>query len=159
MGDDKHVKILFRLYSDILEETTVETMWAKIVNEEQGLYALDNIPFYLPVIAAGDIVFAEYDTDEQMLTYRETREYSGNSTIHVILMSNTADLKSIGKLFEELGCNWEGMDSKYFALDVPASVNYSLVKARLEELKERGIIDYAESCLSEGHQIKNYSQL
>lgn len=107
MADDKHVKILFRLYSDILEEMTVETMWAKTVNEEQGLYALDNIPFYLPVIAAGDIVFAEYDADEQMLTYRETREYSGNSTIHVILMNDDANLKTIGKSFEELGCNWK----------------------------------------------------
>lgn len=152
MADDKHVKILFRLYSDILEEMTVETMWAKVVNEEQGLYVLDNIPFYLPVIAAGDIVFAEYDSDEQMLTYRETREYSGNSTIHVILMSDTADVKSIGKLFEEFGCNWEGLSDKYFAMEVPASVDYNLVKARLDELSEPEIIGYSESCLGEGHQ-------
>jgi hypothetical protein len=152
MADDKHVKILFRLYSTILEEMTVETMWAKTVNEEQGLYALDNIPFYLPVIASGDIVFAEYDGDEQMLTYRETREYSGNSTIHVILMNDTADLKTIGKLFEELGCNWEGMSDKYFAMDVPASVDYRLVRARLEELSQPEIIGYSESSLSEGHQ-------
>jgi len=151
MADDKHVKILFRLYSSILEEMTVETMWAKVVNEEQGLYALDNIPFYPPVIASGDIVFAEYDSDEQMLAYRETREYSGNSTIHVILMNDAADLKSIGKLFEEMGCNWEGLNDKYFAMDVPVQVNYDLVRARLEELKRQDIIDYAESCLGEGH--------
>ncbi|UOE50805.1 DUF4265 domain-containing protein [Mucilaginibacter sp. SMC90] len=152
MADDKHVKILFRLYSTILEETTVETMWAKVVNEELGLYSLDNIPFYLPVIASGDIVFAEYDADEQILTYRETREYSGNSTIHVILMSDAADIKSIGKSFEELGCNWEGMNDKYFAMDVPGLVNYRLVKARLEELKGQDIVDYAESALSVPHQ-------
>lgn len=152
MADDKHVKILFRLYSSILEEMTVETMWAKVVNEEQGLYALDNIPFYLPVIASGDIIFAEYDSDEQMLTYRETREYSGNSTIHIILMSDTADVESIGKSFEEFGCNWEGMGDKYFAMDVPASIDYRLVKARLEELSKPEIIGYAESCLSGGHQ-------
>lgn len=152
MADDKHVKILFRLYSNILEEMTVETMWAKVVNEEQGLYALDNIPFYLPVIASGDIIFAEYDSDERMLTYRETREYSGNSTIHFILMSDTADVESIGKSFEEFGCNWEGLNDKYFAIDVPAPVNYDLVRTRLEELKRQDIIDYAESCLGEEHQ-------
>jgi hypothetical protein len=56
MADNKLVKILFRLYSTILEEMTVETMWAKVVDEDQGLYGLDNIPFYLPVIASGDIV-------------------------------------------------------------------------------------------------------
>jgi hypothetical protein len=151
MADEKLVKILFRLYSKILEETTVETMWAEVVDEEAGLYKLANIPFYLPFIASDDIVFAEYDADEQMLTYRETREYSGNSTIHVILMNDDADLESIGKSFEELGCNWEGLSSKYFAMDVPAAVNYGLVKARLEELKEGDIIDYAESSLSDYH--------
>jgi hypothetical protein len=86
-----------------------------------------------------------------MLTYRETREYSGNSTIHVVLMNDNANLKSIGSSFEELGCNWEGLNDKYFAMDVPAPVNYDLVKARLEELKQQDIIDYAESCLGEGH--------
>ncbi|WP_121811574.1 DUF4265 domain-containing protein [Mucilaginibacter kameinonensis] len=152
MSDDKYVKVLFRVYSDILEEITVETMWTKVIDEVQGLYELNNIPFYLPIIASGDIIFAEFDEDEKMLTYRETREYSGNSTIHVILMDDTAGLKNIGKTFEELGCNWEGMGNKYFAIDVPVSVNYVLVKARLEELKQQDIIGYAESCLSEEHQ-------
>ncbi|WP_114939011.1 DUF4265 domain-containing protein [Mucilaginibacter endophyticus] len=152
MSDDKYVKVLFRVYSDILEEITVETMWTKVIDEVQGLYELNNIPFYIPITASGDIIFAEFDEDEKMLTYRETREYSGNSTIHVILMDDTAELKNIGKPFEELGCNWEGMGNKYFAIDVPVSVNYVLVKARLEELKQQDIIGYAESCLSEEHQ-------
>jgi len=152
MNEAKNVKVLFKVYSDILEEITVETMWTKVIDEVQGLYELNNIPFYLPIIASGDIIFAEFDEDEKMLTYRETREYSGNSTIHVILMDDTAELKSIGKSFEELGCNWEGMDNKYFAIDVPVSVNYVLVKARLEELKQQDVIGYAESCLSEEHQ-------
>lgn len=44
------------------------------------------------------------------------------------------------------------MSDKYFAMDVPASVNYRLVKARLEDLSKPEIIDYSESSLSEGHQ-------
>lgn len=151
MADNDYKKILFRLYSTILEETTVETMWATVVNESEGLYKLQNIPFYLPLIASNDIVFAEYDADEQMLTYRETVEYSGHSTIHVILMDELTDIKDVGKIFEELGCNWEGMDNKYFAMDVPAEVDYSLVKARLLELKEKEVIDFAESSLSDRH--------
>ena len=152
MADDDYKKILFRLYSTILEEITVETMWASVIDEAEGIYKLENIPFYLPVIAAGDIVFAEYDEGEQMLTYRYITEYSGNSTIHVVLLNDTADIKSIGKLFEELGCNWEGMNNKYFAMDVPATVDYRLVKNRLQELSEREIIGYSESSLSEQHQ-------
>lgn len=79
--DDNHVKILFRFHSNVLDEETVETMWAEIVDKEKGLYKLDSIPFYAPSVASDDIVFAEYDEQEQMLTYRETVEYSGNSTV------------------------------------------------------------------------------
>jgi len=75
--DDKYVKILFRFYSTVLEEWTVETMWAQIIDSDRGLYKIDNIPFYAS-ITSGDIVFAEYDNDEKMLTYRETVEYSDN---------------------------------------------------------------------------------
>lgn len=152
MADQELVKILFRLYSTILEEVTVETMWAEVVDKQKGLYKLQNIPFYLPLISSGDIVSAEYDEDEQMITYRDTEEYSGNSTIHIVLMSETAEIRSTGKIFEDMGCNWEGLNDTYFAMDVPESVNYHLVKARLDELREQGIIDYSESGLSEAHQ-------
>ncbi|MEO3404687.1 DUF4265 domain-containing protein [Mucilaginibacter sp. CAU 1740] len=151
MADSDYKKILFRLYSTILEEITVETMWATIINEDEGLYRLENIPFYLPLIASNDIVFAEYDADEQMLTYRETREYSGHSTIHVVLIDKEADIKDVGKIFEQLGCNWEGMGKTYLAMDVPAALDYRLVQAKLIELKEKDIIDFAESSLSDGH--------
>jgi hypothetical protein len=42
---DNNVKILFRFYSDVLDEETVETMWASIIDKNKGLYKLDNIPF------------------------------------------------------------------------------------------------------------------
>ena len=74
--DDNHVKILFRFYSDVLGEWTIETMFAEIIDRSKGFFKLDNIPFYASV-ASGDIVFAEYDESEQMLTYRKTVKYSG----------------------------------------------------------------------------------
>lgn len=86
---DEYVKVLFRFYSNVLDEWTVETMWATIVDEERGHYKLDSIPFYAQSIACDDVIFAEYDEDESMLTYRETIEFSGNSTIHVVLMNDS----------------------------------------------------------------------
>lgn len=69
---DNYVKILFRFYSSVLDQWTVETMWAEIVDPEKGHYKLDSIPFYAPLVASDDIVRAEYDEDESTLTYRET---------------------------------------------------------------------------------------
>ena len=148
------VKILFRFYSDVLDEHTVETMWATVVDKNKGLYKIDNIPFYAPLIACDDIVFAEYDDDEQMLTYRKTIEYSGNSTVWVVIMDETTNKEDIRKIFETMGCESEGLNNKYFAMEIPEKVDYKLIKQKLEELEQKGIVGYSEPCLSNTHNYQ-----
>jgi hypothetical protein len=150
-ANDTSVKILFRFFSTILDEWTVETMWADIVDSEKGLYKLDSIPFYASV-ASDDIVFAEYDETEQMLTYRKTVEYSGNSTIQVVLMDTTSDINNIRNTFFNMGCVSEKLNDRYFVMEIPFDKDYSLIKQKLIELEDKGIIGYAEPCLSEKHQ-------
>jgi len=151
---DDHIKILFRFYSNVLEQETVETMWATIVDKDKGLYKLDNIPFYGPLVASEDIIFAEYDETEQMLTYRRTVEYSGNSIIQVVLMDKSKDINDIRKIFEDLGCVSEKVNDGYFSMEVPADKDYKPIKQKLTELEEKEIIGYAEPCLSEKHGFK-----
>ena len=148
---DDHIKILFRYYSNVLEQETVETMWATIVDKDNGLYKLNNIPFYGPLVAPGDIIFAEYDQAEQMLTYRRTVEYSGNSIIQVVLLDKSKDINDIRKIFEDLGCESEKVNDGYFSMEVPADKDYRPIKQRLTKLEETAIIGYAEPCLSEKH--------
>ncbi len=150
--DNNYVKILFRFYSDVLEEETVETMWATIVDKENGLYKIDNIPFYVPLLASDDIVFAEYDKDEEMLTFRETVKYSGNSTVQVVIMDNSRDINEIRQLFIDLGCITERFKDHYFSMEVPVALNYKDVKLKLDELEKLEIIGYAEPCLADGHR-------
>ncbi|MES2063012.1 MAG: DUF4265 domain-containing protein [Bacteroidota bacterium] len=149
---DNYVKILFRFYSDVLEEETAETMWAIIVDQEKGLYKLDSIPFYAPLIASNDIFFAEYDEKETMLTYRKTIEYSGNSTIWVVVMDNSVEVNEIRKNFENIGCVSEKMNDAYFTMEIPAIIDYKIIKKELEELEQKEIIGYSEPCLSNLHQ-------
>jgi hypothetical protein len=150
------VKILFRFYSDVLEVDMVETMWATVIDEKKGIYKLDNIPFYVPSAASDDIVFAEFDANEKMLTYRETLEHSGNSTIQVILIDKTNDINQIRVSFEVMGCVSEKMDEGYFSMEIPAAVNYTEIKKSLDALEAKEIITYAEPCLAEGHRQGNF---
>ena len=147
---DTFVKILFRFFSNVLDEWTVETMWADTVDADKGLYKLDSIPFYAPV-ASDDIVFAEYDDTEQMLTYRKTIEYSGNSTIQVVLLDTKHDINTIRDIFKDFGCISEKLNDRYFAMEVPADKDYTLIKQKLSELEANEIIGYAEPVLSEKH--------
>ena len=135
---DNHVKILFRYHSPVLDEWTVENMWAEIVDAEKGLYKLDSIPFYGPLVASDDIIFAEYDDDEERLTYRRTVENSGNSVIAVVIMDKTTDINSVRDIFNGLGCLSERINDAYFSMEIRADKNYLPIKQKLEELESRG---------------------
>jgi hypothetical protein len=127
-------------------------MWATIVDKDKGLYKLDSIPFYAPLVASDDIIFAEFDEQEQMLTYRKTVEYSGNSTIQIVLMDNSKDINHIRDLFKELGCVSEKVNVGYFSMEIPSTVDYKNIKNKLDELETQGTIGYAEPCLADGHR-------
>ena len=146
---DNFVKILFAFHSNVLDEWTIETMWAETINIDKGYYQIDNIPFYAPV-ACGDIIYAEYDEDEKRLVYRETITPSGNSTIQVIVYK-AGNMDEIRGLFNSLGCESEKFNDGYFVIDVPASLDYTPVKERLEQLSAQSLLDYAEPCLGESH--------
>lgn len=152
--DENYVKLLFRFHSDVLDEETVETMWATIVDKEKGLYKLDSIPFYAPLVASDDIVYAEFDNNEEMLTYRKTVEYSGNSIVQIVLMDESKDINQIRNLFKALGCVSEKVNEGYFSMEVPSTVDYRNIKEKLAELEMQEIIGYAEPCLADGHRLQ-----
>lgn len=151
-NQDNNVKILFRFYSDVLDQWTVETMWAEIVDTEKGHYKLDNIPFYAPLVASDDIVRAEYDDSELMLTYRETVRPSGNSNITVVILNKAWEINNVRDLFADLGCVSERANDAYFAMEVPSNIDYAPIKRKLEQLEKDRVISYAEPCLSALHR-------
>jgi len=150
--EEKKVRILFRFYSDLLEQDMVETIWADIVNANLGHYRLDSIPFYVPFIATDDIVHAEYNDEAEMLLYNETVEASGNSTLWVVLTSEKANADDIRETFYQLNCLSDAMSQHFFTMEVKAETNYLIIKDKLNELKAGGLIEYMEGCLSVNHQ-------
>jgi hypothetical protein len=126
-------------------------MWAQPVDEGKDLYKLDSIPFYAPV-APGDIIFAEFDNTEQMLTYRKTIKYSGSSTVQVVILDTSIDINKLRNTFNDIGCISEQLNDRYFAMEIPADIAYLPIKRKLIELEDANVISYAEPCLSTIHQ-------
>ena len=149
---ETHKKILFRYYSDLLEDTVVETMWGEIIDLEKGYFKLDNIPFFGPLIATDDIFFAEFDEVEQTLVYRETIEISGNSIVQVVILEKGFDKEIIREKLKDINCESEGMNETLFAVEITREVDYFVVKSILNEYVELSVIDFAEPCLSEKHR-------
>jgi hypothetical protein len=151
-NSNNYTKILFRYYSDVLDEEVVETMWAEIIDKAKGIYKLDSIPFYGPSIATDDLFLAQYDEDENYIVYKETIEYSGNSIIQVVILKDGFDKEIIQERLKLIDCLSEGLNKKYFSVEITKNINYSVVKTLLNEYKNSDIIDYAEPYLSEKHR-------
>ena len=151
MQEESHVKVLFRYYSTVLDEEVVETMWALPVEKENGLYQLDSIPFYGPDIAPDDIFYAVYDEMEEMLTFREVKQRSGSSVIQVVLMKEPYGTTELREKLSALGCISEGLNDRYFVVEVPVSVDYHPIRLLLRKLMDEGRIEFAEAVLSFQH--------
>lgn len=149
---EEHKKILFRFYSDVLEKETAETLWAIPVDKDLNHYRIDSIPFYASMVASDDIVHAQYDDEEGMLTFSEIIERSGNSIIWIVITNDETDIEEIQQQLFELGCDSESLSEEYFALEVLAEANYLKIRDKLNQLRSEGLIDYAEPNLSEKHQ-------
>lgn len=149
---ETHKKILFKYYSDYLEETVSETMWAEIVNLEKGLFKLDNIPFFGPLIATDDLFYAEFDEDEKRLVYKETIENSGNSIVQVIILEKGFDKEIIREKLKAINCLSEGLNDNFISVEVVRDVDYSILRSVLNEYEAQKIIQYAEPCLSDKHR-------
>ncbi|WP_370455608.1 DUF4265 domain-containing protein [Flavobacterium sp. LC2016-23] len=119
---------------------------------EKGIFKLDNIPFFGPMIATEDVFFAEYDEKEERLTYRETIETSGNSIVQIIIIEKGFDKEIIREKLKEINCESEGMNETLFAVEVTKEVDYSFVRSILEEYRELSVIDYGEPSLSDKHR-------
>jgi hypothetical protein len=152
MEQETHKKILFRYYSDLLEDTVVETMWGEIIDLEKGYFKLDNIPFFGPLIATDDIFFAEYDEDEELLVYRKTIESAGNSILQVVILEKGFDKEIIREELKSINCVSEGLNEALFAVEVLRDTDYSIVKDLLNQYELQEIIEFAEPCLSEKHR-------
>ena len=153
----EQVKILFNFHSDIFDEQMVETVWADKVDQEKGFYKIDNIPFYIPLVASEDIVFAEFDETEKMLTYRKTIEYSGRTVVQVVIIDKTAETNTIRDIFYKLGCESEKANEEYFSMEIPANLDYKPIKKELERMENAEIIGYAEPTISDKHRTEGYN--
>ncbi|MHA6248586.1 DUF4265 domain-containing protein [Pontibacter sp. CAU 1760] len=153
MSEEQQVhKIIFRFHSELFGRELTETLWATEIDASQGLYKIDSIPFYIPLIATEDVVRATYNQMAEGLLYQETVTPSGNSTVQVIRQNEETPLLELRKHFALLNCVSVEVNEDFFVLEIPLTVNYAIVKEKLDELEGQEEIEYAEPSLSDVHR-------
>ncbi len=117
-----------------------ETLWAS--EEGEGLYRVDNIPFYVYGISSGDLISAEKEGEELM--FKKLVRPSSN-TVFRLYVSDAAAMQAIRDSFRELGCESELSHlPKLVAVECPGNVSFAPVAAFLEQGEESGQWKYDE---------------
>jgi hypothetical protein len=133
MSDEPTAKVLFRV-PDTDGDATVETLWAIPLGDD--LYKLDNSPFYAYGVSWQDVVFAPYDEQEGVATFRSVVEKSGNRTLRIFFDSPVASDNASNQILQGLitaGCSYEGANRKYISINVPPEVELQQVRSYLIE--------------------------
>ncbi|NJN64861.1 MAG: DUF4265 domain-containing protein [Acidobacteria bacterium] len=135
---DAKVKIHFEIEQDEdgYPEMGVESLWAHSATGE-GVYAIDNIPFYVLGISMGDEVSVQSDDSGNLWFYELVRE-SGHSTVR-ILCADTETCTRIQAEIERRGCSWEGSNRRFISMDIPPDVSYPPIKSWLEDEEQKDI--------------------
>ncbi len=143
---DGLVKVVVKLEKDEDDYPPVdyEGLWALPVGE--GLFQIDNVPFFARGIAHGDIVSATFE--QQELRFQEVVRPSGHSTLRLIIYDEK-DIPSVRALLEELGCSIERSHIPgLISVDVPPTVSLAVLRKILDEGEAQERWGYEEACLA-----------
>lgn len=124
-------KIIFSLEKDEDDypPNDYETLWASFV--ENGLYSIDNIPFFVPGISCGDIV--KVVEKEGGLFFDGLVRKSLNSVLRIIVY-HEMDVGQLRNDLKDLGCESElSHVPNLIALEVPAGISLDSVLEFLDK--------------------------
>ncbi|WP_164008419.1 DUF4265 domain-containing protein [Pyxidicoccus trucidator] len=145
LADDR-VKVVVKLDKDEHDypPADYEGLWARPLGD--GVFQIDNVPFFARGIAWGDIVSASMV--EQELRFQEVVRPSGHSTLRLII-HDEQDVPSVKALLEKLGCSIERSHIPgLISVDVPPTVPMATVRPVLEEGEAQERWGYEEACLA-----------
>ncbi len=146
------VKLRFRLDRDEdgWPPAESEGLWAKAQGGDT--YRIENTPWFVRNLAAGDIVRANAGSDG-VLWATEKATWSGHCTIRVIPRADgplQGDLQAVLDAFASFGVTGEGaLQYGMVALDVPKASDGRSVKALLVAGESDGRWNFEEGCISE----------
>ena len=118
---EKYVKVKF------VDGENIETLWAIALGN--NLFRLDNSPFYAYDVSWQDIVEATEEA-EDFYEFARVAERSGNRTVRIIFQNFTGkdeQGKQILSDLENLGCSYEGANSKFISINIPSTTNLESV--------------------------------
>lgn len=142
-------KVVFKLVRDEdgYPPVDYERLWGVQVDGADDQYIVDNIPYFVPNIAIGDIVLTSAGNSEDEVVFEKVLQASSHGTVRVIFYDRSI-IELTREHLKNLGCSSELSHlENLIAVDIPENVKYLNVKKYLSEKAKDGLIDYEEAVL------------
>lgn len=118
-----------------------ESLWAAPVGP--SLYELRNSPWHVRTVNWLDVVEAIPKAEDQLPEFVRVQSRSGHRTMHIYIFDEgQVRREEILRRCNELGCTWEGMDARMYALNFPPKIDVDPAIAYLESLQEAGLVTW-----------------
>lgn len=148
MGRDKTrtIKVIFELEQDADGYPPVgsEALWA--CEREEGIFELDNIPFFARQVSSGDLVRATRNEWGEWI-FTEIVKPSGNSTFRLCIYDESR-VQKVRDDLRALGCPSELANiPKLIAVEVPAESPIDPFLNYIVTGREKGEFEYQEAAL------------
>jgi len=107
----------------------IETLWARPLGDQ--LFELANTPWYAFGLSWHDVIEARVQTPEGFPEFVRVARKSGHRTVRVILSPPadvSAESQSVLDGLRALGCGYEGMRSRFIAVNVPPGADLMAVR-------------------------------
>lgn len=125
-------------------EYETESIWCQKQGEN---FVIDNIPFIAKNISLGDVIKAEYDTDDEQYYFEDIVSTSGNTTIR-IQFYDEVKIEDVRTWLTDNGCESEVLLTRNLvAVNVPQKIKYLSIKEYLDNGENMGFWTYQESAL------------
>jgi hypothetical protein len=125
--------------------TSAESMWAFRLDD--GTFQIDNVPFHAYGINYKDIVRVDASDTTRLPVVVEVIIPSDHDTIRVLFPKGIRKKRQepvIAEL-EKMKVYVERAFENYIALDIPPEVDYDLVREKLDQFGQEGLLEY-ETC-------------
>ena len=116
MIDEEHLHKIRFFDADVGHEN----LWAD--EKEEGLYLIKSIPYFVYNISVDDVIRAQWNKEDEILTFSEVVMHSEHTTIRVRLKSFTLDDDKAEVLLnklEDFGAMVETLPPRLIAVDIP----------------------------------------
>lgn len=143
-------KVAFQLEPDVDGYPPISVELLNATPFGDGVFRLNNAPFFAAEVAYGDVVRARPTDIEDQYLFNELVEESGFTSISIILLDSTMD-SFLMDLLRGHQCVIEyGEFGKFrrLAEAVPATENYANLRRQLTELEGQGKQSFAELAIA-----------